>query len=493
MASLSPSTVYTPTGHSNWRYKIEFSIASITGSTVNIAWEVTCDGASATSTWIRTSAATFSINGKQVGSRATEYHEGLPTSGFVMFSGTTAVTGTSFRYSFTGGYYDMSSSDCNQSGTINITGLTYTVTFDLDGGTRTGGGALTQQVVSGGDATPPTCTKSGYSFNGWSGSYTNVTSNRTITALWTANTYTITYNANGGSGAPGSQTKIYGQALTLTSATPTTPKRYTITYNVNGGTISTTSKTVNCSFINWNTASSGSGTSYASGASYTANASATLYAQWRNPTAGSLSSPSMSQGTFKGWYTALHGGTQVTSSTTITGNITVYARWDYEVTYTSNAYYYPEGESQDPVEFIIPDQTKVYDVTLQLSDIVPQYDGHSFIGWATSSSSSTVSYRPGDSYTANAPLNLYGVYGTPSYTVIFVNGFGTTLKTQTVSYGGSATPPSNPTYPNRKFVGWSGDYTNVTSDRTITAMWDATPVWICKINAQGNKYWEKML
>lgn len=62
---------------------------------------------------------------------------------------------------------------------------TYTVTFDLAGGTRTGGGALSQTISHGGDATPPTCTRTGYEFTGWSGSYTNVTSGRTITAKWT--------------------------------------------------------------------------------------------------------------------------------------------------------------------------------------------------------------------------------------------------------------------------------------------------------------------
>ena len=58
-----------------------------------------------------------------------------------------------------------------------------------------------------------------------------------------------------------------------------------------------------------------------------------------------------------------------------------------------------------------------------------------------------------------------------AYTVTFVNGLGTTLKTQTVSHGGNATPPSNPTRTGYTFNGWSGTYTNVTSNRTITATW----------------------
>lgn len=62
----------------------------------------------------------------------------------------------------------------------------YDVTFNLAGGTRTGGGALNQTIEEGLDANPPTCTRTGYRFVGWSGSYTNITSNRTITAMWEA-------------------------------------------------------------------------------------------------------------------------------------------------------------------------------------------------------------------------------------------------------------------------------------------------------------------
>ena len=70
--------------------------------------------------------------------------------------------------------------------------------------------------------------------------------------------YTVAYNANGGSGAPSSQTKWYGETLTLSSTKPTR---------------------TNYTFKGWATSASG-GVSYASGASYTANAAVTLYAVW---------------------------------------------------------------------------------------------------------------------------------------------------------------------------------------------------------------------
>lgn len=73
-------------------------------------------------------------------------------------------------------------------------------------------------------------------------------------------TYTISYNANGGSGAPGSQTKTYGAALTLSSAVPAR---------------------TGYSFLGWSTSSTATTATYAAGGSYTANASATLYAVWQ--------------------------------------------------------------------------------------------------------------------------------------------------------------------------------------------------------------------
>ncbi len=138
-------------------------------------------------------------------------------------------------------------------------------------------------------------------------------------------TYTVSYNANGGSGAPSSQTKNHGVSLTLTSSVPA--KSYTITYNANGGSVSPSSKAVNCKFLNWNTAQNGSGTSYKSGAAYSANSNVTLYAQYATPTAGSLATPTRSGYTFDGWYTAASGGTKVNASTVISKNTTIYAHW----------------------------------------------------------------------------------------------------------------------------------------------------------------------
>ena len=76
----------------------------------------------------------------------------------------------------------------------------------------------------------------------------------------TVSSYTVTYNANGGSGAPASQTAISGINLTLSSTVPTR----------NGYT-----------FLGWSTSSTATTATYAKGATYTANKTVTLYAVWK--------------------------------------------------------------------------------------------------------------------------------------------------------------------------------------------------------------------
>ena len=73
-------------------------------------------------------------------------------------------------------------------------------------------------------------------------------------------TFTITYNANGGTGAPSPQTKESGKALKLSSTEPTR-QGYT--------------------FLGWATSSGASSAQYNAGSSFTVDANTTLYAVWR--------------------------------------------------------------------------------------------------------------------------------------------------------------------------------------------------------------------
>ncbi len=79
--------------------------------------------------------------------------------------------------------------------------------------------------------------------------------------LWYLHPYTrtVSYNANGGSGAPSSQTKYFNETLTLSSTRPTR-SGYT--------------------FLGWSTSSTATSATYSAGGSFTTNANTTLYAVW---------------------------------------------------------------------------------------------------------------------------------------------------------------------------------------------------------------------
>ena len=213
-------------------------------------------------------------------------------------------------------------------------------------------------------------------------------------------TYTVSYNANGGSGAPSAQIKTEDVSLVLSNTIPT--KSYTVSFNANDGFVSTSSKTVSCTFINWNTSPNGSGTSYQPGADYTANSGATLYAQWSNPSYGTLPTPTRSGYTFNGWYTSSTGVTKITHGSTITGNTTVYAQWTPIPTYT--LHYNANGGSGVP-----SDQTQ-YETEFTVSTAVPVKFGYTFNGWSTRNSATYTNYVPGEKINLTENTTLYAVW-----------------------------------------------------------------------------------
>jgi uncharacterized repeat protein (TIGR02543 family) len=145
---------------------------------------------------------------------------------------------------------------------------TYLIKYDANGGT----GAPAQQTKWYGEniklqAGKPT--RANYTFLGWATSQSGsvayqpsvpYTANAPVTlyAVWKPFEYKITYNANGGAGAPAQQTKYYGADLTLSAVIP-----------IRAG----------YTFLGWAT-SQGGAVAYQPSVPYTANAPVTLYAVW---------------------------------------------------------------------------------------------------------------------------------------------------------------------------------------------------------------------
>ena len=137
-----------------------------------------------------------------------------------------------------------------------------TVTFNSDGGS-----AIDPQTIAYyGTVTQPTNpTKTGYTFKEWQYNgttfdfSTNITADMTLDAVWTINSYNVTFNANGGTGTMSTQKIKYN--------TPTKLKKNTFTRD-------------GYTFTGWNTKANGSGTTYTDEQKITIKSKLTLYAQW---------------------------------------------------------------------------------------------------------------------------------------------------------------------------------------------------------------------
>ena len=303
---------------------------------------------------------------------------------------------------------------------FNVTDLTYNISYNANGGS----GAPSSQtkyydkLLSLSSLKP---IRTGYTFKGWSTSSTatkasyqsgdNYISNSNVTlyAVWEKIQYNISYNANGGSGAPSTQSKYHGSTLTLRSAKPTRT-----------GYI----------FKGWSTSSTATKASYQPGDNYTSNSNVTLYAVWEkiqynisydaNGGSGAPSDqskyydstitlrsgkPTRKGYLFKGWSTrstALSADYQPGDRYSSNSNLTLYAVWEQIKYYV---YYNANGGSGAPFE-----QWKYYDSTLVLRSGTPIRVGYTFKGWSTSSTATSASYMHGGTYTANRDMTLYAVW-----------------------------------------------------------------------------------
>jgi uncharacterized repeat protein (TIGR02543 family) len=251
------ATVASVTRKSATQYTVKF----------NVSWETYYNGAQ-TNYGMTASSGGASVTLNPFGTKA--------SSGSGTLTGTYSISGNASASKTVSVTFKNFNTDNGNSATkaINLSvtvpaWTSYTVAYNANGGS---GAPSSQtkwkdQALTLSSAKP---TRTGYTFQGWatsaSGSVAyaagaSYTANAAVTlyAVWKANTYTVSYNANGGTGAPGNQTKTYGTALALSSTKPTR---------------------TNYNFKGWGTSASATTVSYAAGASYTENAAVTLYAVW---------------------------------------------------------------------------------------------------------------------------------------------------------------------------------------------------------------------
>lgn len=134
---------------------------------------------------------------------------------------------------------------------------------------------------------------------------------------------TVRFDSNGGTSVSDKNVKNTDE-ITL----PMPTKSYTVKLNANGGSISQSVYTRECKLEGWYKSSSLTGTRYAPDELYMAKSTEVLYAKWENPTLGAVNAPTRTNYDFLGWYTSATGGTEYTSDSNLTGNITLYARWE---------------------------------------------------------------------------------------------------------------------------------------------------------------------
>lgn len=263
-------------GNSSPYVKLTVTQSSSTETTATLSWTLQYIASYAASTSVA-KAYTVKIAGTTV--KEGTYSINGKTGTYTIASGTHTVNkGTSAKniafsvsFAFNLTWSSIYKGTLSASGSISVAAKTsYTIKYNANGGS----GAPSAQTKWHGtnitlSSTKPT--RSGYTFKGWGTSSTTSTvsyaagatyssnANVTLYAVWTANTYTVKYNENGGSGAPSNQTKTHGVTLTLSSTKPTRTG-YT--------------------FKGWGTSASSTTVSYAAGASYTKNAAITLYAIW---------------------------------------------------------------------------------------------------------------------------------------------------------------------------------------------------------------------
>ena len=389
-------------------------------------------------------------------------------------------TGYSFQGWYTsssGGSSVSSSTKATKSMTVyahwkqNVMTRKYTVTFDANGGTVS---PTSKTVDAGTTIAFPTPTREGYTFEGWYTSASGgtrmtslkVTKNQTIYAQWSVNQYTITLDANGGKPpSPASIVADYGTTVALP-----TPSRQGHTFE---GWYENSLKVQNIYYVTKSTTLVAHWkliycevTFDPNGGTFTEGSYTTTALQYGN-TIGGLPKVTRSGYYFLGWYTKEYGGEEITPSTPIYSNMTVYAHWSYipSVTY---AYLYFDANGGT-----VSTSSKAVEEGSTAGTLpTPTREDYTFLGWYTSESGGT---EVTSSTRIDYSMTVYAhwQYSPPVRTCTLTfnaNGGSVSSSFKTVTEGTVAGTLPTPTRDGYTFLGWFTDPTGgseVTSSTII--------------------------
>ncbi len=183
--------------------------------------------------------------------------------------------------------------------------------------------------------------------------------------------------------------------------------------------------------------------------------------------------------TLDGWYTDKDCTTAYDFSSKVTGDITLYAKWNinsYTVSFDSNG-----GSS-------VAAQSATYN-TAASKPADPSKTGFTFAGWFTDKDGKNA-YDFSSKVTGD--ITLYAKWNINSYTVSFDSNGGSSVATQSATYNTAASKPADPSKTGFTFAGWFTDKdgknaydfsSKVTGAITLYAKWNINS---CTVSFDSN-------
>lgn len=361
-----------------------------------------------------------------------------------------------------------------------------------------GGGTVSPNPITGQENTAISTTATpatGYNFKHWryndssaSGGYSESTTNplrvtitgkRDITAVFELKSYTVTWNANGGTVSPASVSKTHGSTLgTLPTPTRAATAEYSYTFAgwftaASGGTqiSSTTTVTGNVTYYAHWTATKRSYTATFNGNGGSTPSPSSITKEY-NTALGTLPTCSRTGYTFLGWYTASSGGTKISTTTVVTKDITYYAQWSINsYTLTFN----PNGGTVTPTSKNLEYNSAYGTLPIPTRASDAQYT-YTFAGWYTAATGGTQVTAATKMAAKDTTVYAHWTSNTRSYTVSYQTTYGTLNRTsQSIAYNSKGsctlTMPDNTAEFTYTFVGWytaaNGGGTKVGSKLTL--------------------------